>query len=143
LNKKITDISDTSKLKKYLYTPTGIRSNKQMWSRLFKKYVNRKSDLETLWNLISLKMYDLLIKKNYVRIPNIGTIAIKIVPPKRPTYLYNEKPKFNFPFSKIVFTPSHEIRKLFENKKFTMSEIQQLEEGGFDWIKKSGDKTRY
>jgi hypothetical protein len=112
------------------------------WLSFFKKYINsKKDDLPILWRVISLKLMDLLLKQYCVKLPHIGVLEVRVRKPK--VLLYNDKPYFKFPISEMIFTPDIEFRKIFDKKFFATYEIQQLEDGTFDWMKKSNDTKKY
>jgi len=128
---------------RYLYSPPKKPFDKRMWKKLWKKYILSKKDLDSIWDIIPLKMFEILLKENRLVIPQIGTIEIKILRRKKETSLSNAVPIWHYPISKIVFLPSPELRKVFHNKYFPLHEIRKLESGNFDWIEKSNSKIKY
>jgi hypothetical protein len=130
---------------KYLFIPkkSGLFSATD-WIIFFKKYVNsKKEDLPILWRTISLKVMDLLLKQNCIKIPYIGVLEVVVKKPTKDVTIVNDKPYWRFPRSEFVFTADLELRKIFDKKFFALYEIKQLEDGTFDWIKKSNDTRRY
>jgi hypothetical protein len=116
------------------------RSN---WVAFFKKYVTSRKDFQGLWQLIAFQMFNILLKESCLTIPYIGRIEIRVKRLKRYVKLHNTLPYWLYPKSSIVFVPAKELKEVFQNKFLGMHEIRELEDGTFDWMKKSDDNTKY
>jgi hypothetical protein len=114
------------------------------WVKFFYKYINSKSeDFPKFWEMIGLKIFDLLLKDYCVRIPHVGIFEVVVMNTKRDAILKNDKPCWKYPKSELMFVPDPNFKKIFNDKFFPDHEIRQLQEKKFDWMKKLNDKTVY
>lgn len=110
------------------------------WEKFFKHYIrSKKVDLPKIWNLVSLKIVSTLIQFGVIRIPYIGKFEIRIIKAKKPS-LYNDKPRFHYHKSELVFVIDSSLKEMFDRKYFTTSDVEDFKNRKLDWYKKTGEK---
>jgi nucleoid DNA-binding protein len=110
---------------------------KREWTNTFVKYILKKSDLKNIWDIIALKIFDVLLKESAIKLPGIGTIQVVLEEPKKIASIVGGEIKFNYYKSKILFKPDTNLIKTFCKDNLTTADTQKFLDGELDWLDKS------